>query len=89
MLKLSENFINQFKGKQPNWGFGDLSYFVYKRTYARQKPNGTQEEYWETCQRVIEGVFKIQYNHCAHMGLPWQAQKAQSSAQKMFQDVGV
>ena len=87
MLKLSENFINQFKGKQPNWGFGDLSYFVYKRTYAREKANGTQEEYWETCQRVVEGVFKIQYDHCNRMGLPWQAQKAQSSAQKMFRKI--
>ncbi len=84
MLKLSENFISQFKGKQPNWGFGDLSYFVYKRTYARKKPSGTQEEYWETCQRVVEGVFKIQFDHCDRMGLPWQGQKAQSSAQKMF-----
>ena len=84
MLKLSENFISQFRGKQPNWGFGDLSYFVYKRTYARKLPNGTQEEYWQTCQRVVEGVFKIQYDHIAKMGLPWQAQKAQSSAQKMF-----
>ena len=84
MLKLSENFIGQFRGKQPNWGFGDLSYFVYKRTYARQLPNGAQEEYWQTCQRVVEGVFKIQFDHCSKMGLPWQAQKAQASAQKMF-----
>lgn len=87
MLKLSDNFISQYQGKQPNWGFGDLSYFVFKRTYARKKPNGTQEEYWETCQRVVEGVFKIQYDHCARMGLPWQAQKAQASAQKMYRKI--
>jgi adenosylcobalamin-dependent ribonucleoside-triphosphate reductase len=87
MLKLSDNFISQYQGKQPNWGFGDLSYFVFKRTYARKKPNGTQEEYWETCQRVVEGVFKIQYDHCVRMGLPWQAQKAQASAQKMYRKI--
>jgi hypothetical protein len=71
-------------GKQPDWGFGDLSYFVYKRTYAREKPNGQQEEYWETCQRVVEGVFNIQKKHCISSGLEWKARKAQSSAQKMF-----
>jgi len=84
MLKLSDNFISQFRGRQPEWGFGDLSYFVYKRTYARKLSNGTQEEYWQTCQRVIEGVFKIQFDHCERMGLPWKAMKAQVSAQKMY-----
>ncbi|MEE8115175.1 MAG: hypothetical protein V3T23_12590, partial [Nitrososphaerales archaeon] len=85
MFKLSDLFISQYKGKQPEWGFGDLSYFVYKRTYAREKDNGQQEEYWETCQRVVEGVFNIQSNHCSRMGLEWNPQKAQATAQKMFQ----
>lgn len=85
MFKLSDLFIGQFKGKQPNWGFGDLSYFVFKRTYAREKENGQQEEYWETCQRVVEGVFNIQRNYCIKAGLEWNGQKAQASAQKMFQ----
>jgi len=85
MFKLSDLFISQYRGKQPDWGFGDLSYFVYKRTYAREKANGQQEEYWETCQRVVEGVFNIQHNHCKQMGLEWVPQKAQATAQKMFQ----
>lgn len=85
MFSLSDHFIGQYRGKQPNWGFGDLSYFVYKRTYAREKDNGQQEEYWETCQRVVEGVFSIQFKHCKSSGLEWKARKAQASAQKMFQ----
>jgi hypothetical protein len=84
MFKLSDLFISQYEGKQPNWGFGDLSYFVYKRTYAREKDNGQQEEYWETCQRVVEGVFNIQFKHCKRIGLEWNPQKAQATAQKMF-----
>jgi len=84
-FKLSENFLSQYRGKQPKWGLGDLSYFVYKRTYARTKDNGLQEEFWETLQRVVEGSFNIQKDHCDKMGLPWQAQKAQNSAQKMFE----
>lgn len=85
MFKLSDLFIGNYKGKQPEWGFGDLSYFVYKRTYAREKDGGQQEEYWETCQRVVEGVFNIQRDHCNRMGLEWNGQKAQATAQKMFQ----
>ena len=85
MFKLSEAFISQFKGKQPAWGFNDLSYVVYKRSYARQKEDGSQEEFWETCQRVVEGIFNIQLRHCQQMGLPWIGVKAQSSAQKMFE----
>ena len=85
MFKLSELFIGNYQGKQPEWGFGDLSYVTYKRSYAREKENGQQEEYWETCQRVVEGVFNIQQNHCKKSGLEWNPQKAQASAQKMFQ----
>lgn len=85
MFKLSDLFIGQYRGKQPEWGFGDLSYFVFKRTYAREKDNGQQEEYWETCQRVVEGVFNIQHKHCKQMGLEWVPQKAQATAQKMYQ----
>lgn len=84
MFNLSENFLSQHRGKQPEWGFGDMSYFVYKRTYAREKENEQQEEYWETCQRVVEGVFNIQLKHCTQMGLEWNPQKAQATAQKMF-----
>mgnify|MGYP003630083675 FL=1 len=85
MFRLSDLFIGQYKGKQPEWGFGDLSYFVYKTKYARKKTNGQQEEYWETCQRVVEGIFNIQLKHCKQVGLEWVPQKAQATAQKMFQ----
>lgn len=84
MFKLSDHFMSQYQGKQPDWGYQDLSYFVYKRTYAREKEGGQQEEYWETCQRVVEGVFSIQLKHCKQMGLEWNPQKAQATAQKMF-----
>lgn len=35
-FKLDPNFIIQFIGQQPKWGFGLLSYVTYKRTYARR-----------------------------------------------------
>ena len=54
-FKLTDNFIAKYKGKQPQWG--PLGFFTYKRSYARDKGNGRTEEFWETCQRVVEGTF--------------------------------
>ena len=83
-LRLSERFLSQFRGRQPTWG--PLGYVTYKRTYARVMPggNGRTEEYWETCKRVVEGCYTIQLNHCKNLKLPWNAHKAQRSAQEMF-----
>ncbi len=82
---LSKDFINNYKESQPNWGFNGLGYFVYKRTYARQFENGQTEEFWQTCKRVVEGVYTIQKEHCKTLGLPWDTRKAQISAQEMFE----
>ena len=80
---MSPAFLDGFRGKQPNWG--PLGYFVFKRTYARDLPEGGSEEWWQTCQRVVEGCFNIQKIHCRQMGLPWKDGMAQKSAQEMFQ----
>jgi len=82
---LSPGFLDQFKGRQPNWG--PLGQIVYVRTYARALPDGGVEEWWQTTQRVVEGCFNIQKIHCRQMGLPWNEQKAQRSAQDMYQRI--
>tara|TARA_R110002074_G_scaffold402324_1_gene607112 strand:- start:172686 stop:174656 length:1971 start_codon:yes stop_codon:yes gene_type:complete len=84
-FNLSDKFLEKYKNKQPQWGFDSLSYFVYKRTYSRLKEDGTQEEFFDTVQRCVEGSFTIQLRHCRKMHLPWDAFRAQISAQKMYQ----
>ena len=81
-FSLSENFIAEYSSKQPNWG--PVGYFTYKRTYARNLPDGNTEEFWQTCKRVVEGVYNIQKQHCKALRLPWNDRKAQASAQEMF-----
>lgn len=81
---LSSNFLESYKDSQPEWGFSGLGYFVYKRTYARPLPEGGTEEWWQTCRRVVEGVYNVQKIHCKRFGLPWNDRKAQTSAQEMF-----
>lgn len=82
-FELSHSFIRDYIGRQPKWG--PIGYLVYKRTYARPKPDGTTEEWWETCKRVVEGCYQTQYDHCKYLNIPWDSYKAQKSAQKMFQ----
>jgi ribonucleotide reductase alpha subunit len=56
---LDKSFVNKYKNKKVNWGFNNLGYVVYKRTYARLKEDGTTEEWYETIERCINGAQKI------------------------------
>lgn len=67
-LRLSDEFLAQYKGKQPKWGFGGLGYIVYLRTYARTKTDGTLEDWWETVRRFTEGNFNIEWNRLIELG---------------------
>ena len=82
LFKLSPAFLEEYKNKQPNWG--PVGYITYKRTYARKKQDGTTEEFWETCKRVVEGCYYAQKKRCNTLGLTWDNAKAQRSAQEMF-----
>lgn len=83
-LFLDENFINTFKWKQPKWD--EFEYQIFKRYYAHYiEEEDRTEEFWETLKRVVEGCFSIQKEHCINLGLPWDNQIAQRSAQLMFQ----
>ena len=81
-FSLKDNFIHNFKWKQPQWG--PLGYFTYKRTYARPLTPTKSEEFWQTLQRVTEGTFAIQKQHCQDYHLPWNERQAQRSAQEMY-----
>lgn len=81
-FSLDSGFLNKYRDKQPKWG--PLGWVVFLRTYSLEKPDGTMEEFWETCQRVIEGVYSIQKGHCQSLNIPWNEEKAQRSAQEMF-----
>ena len=76
-FKLSENFLTEYEDKEPEWG--PVGYVTYKRTYSRDG-----EDFWQTCQRVVEGVYNIQKEHCARFGLRWDNAKSQRSAQEMY-----
>src|SRR5574344_18508 len=95
---LSYDFVYQYKDKptpMSNYGLGE---FVYKRTYSRIKPrkitdnNGNVkieygddfEEWHETIERVVNGVFKIKKNHYLKNNIEWDNDKEVKIAQVMY-----
>jgi ribonucleotide reductase alpha subunit len=83
-FSISSSFIDKYRDKHVEWGFNGLGYIAYKRTYAREKTDGTQEEWFETCRRVVEGTYNMQKDHIERHGLGWNPWKAQYSAQEMY-----
>jgi len=84
-FRLSERFLEKYKNTKPPFGFNGLGEFIYRRTYSRIKPSdGTNEEWWETIQRVVEGTYNMQKRHVEFYTLKWNAHQAQYSAQEMY-----
>jgi len=84
---LSESFIDQYRDKEVPWG--PLGYVTYKRTYSRRlsefdpEQEGS-EEWYQTCRRVIEGMFNVQKTHVISFGLEWNDAKAQRTAKEAY-----
>jgi len=83
-FKLSDSFLDEYRDQQPAWGYNGLGYVVYKRTYSRELPDGSLEEFWQTAKRVVEATYDVQKKHCKNLRLPWDDRKAQRSAQEMY-----
>ena len=86
-FKLSDTFIEQYKDREVPWG--PLGYITFKRTYARrlsefnEEATGT-EEWFQTCRRVIEGMFDMQKQHVYKLGLEWNDAKSQKTAKDAY-----
>jgi len=82
---LSEKFIEGFKTKRPPFGFNGLGELVYMRTYSRIKEDGANEQWYETCRRVVDGTYNMQRKWIDEHGLGWNSWQAQKSAQEMYE----
>jgi len=86
-FRLSDAFLEPYKTKEVPWG--PIGYVTYKRTYSRRlnefDPESTgSEEWWQTCKRVIEGMFDMQKQHVFLLGLEWNDGKAQRTAKDAY-----
>lgn len=88
-FKLSKSFVEEYKDREPDWGWKDaagnsIGELTFVRTYSRIKKDGTKEKWWETCERVINGMYSLQKDHCISNRLEWNGHKAQASAQEAY-----
>jgi len=82
--RLKDNFVNKYKKIEPPFGFNGLGKLVYLRTYSRLKEDGSNEKWFETVRRVVEGTYSIQKEHIEKYGLGWDEKKAHRSAEEMY-----
>ena len=86
-FELSKSFLNKYSKMQPPFGFGDLGEIVYRRTYSRLKADDSNEEWFETVGRVINGTYTLQKRWIEDRGLRWDNNKGQRSAQERYEKI--
>jgi adenosylcobalamin-dependent ribonucleoside-triphosphate reductase len=88
-FRLSEDFVLSYKEKKAPFGYKDaagnsVGEITFLRTYSRKKADGTKETWVDVCERVINGMYSLQKEHCRKNRLPWNGAKAQASAKEAF-----
>jgi ribonucleoside-triphosphate reductase (thioredoxin) len=83
MFSLDPAFVSRYVEKPAPFGFNGLGELVYLRTYSRLKPNGENEKWHETIQRVVEGTYALQKKQIESLHLGWNPEQAQKSAQEV------
>lgn len=88
-FKLNEEFVASYRTKQAPFGYRDaggnsVGEITFLRTYSRLKEGGTKETWVDVCERVINGMYSLQKEHCKTNRLPWSDAKASASAKEAF-----
>lgn len=88
-FKLNEDFISPYRNIKPPFGYVDaggnsVGEITFLRTYSRKKSDGSKETWVDVCERVINGMYSLQKDHCRNNKLPWNGAKAQASAKEAF-----
>ena len=78
-FRLSQSFIEGTKKYANPFKNNTLGEIVYLRTYSRNN-----ETWAETVKRVVEGSYSIQKDYMLKNRLGWDNEKAQESAQEMY-----
>ena len=88
-FRISEDFVSAYRDKKVPFGYTDavgnsVGEITFLRTYSRLKEDGTKETWVDVCERVINGMYSLQKDHCKTNRLPWNDSKAQASAKDAF-----
>ena len=89
-FRINEEFLQKYRERKAPFGYTDaagnsVGEITFLRTYARKKDDGSRETWVDVCERVINGMYSIQKDHCKSQRLPWNDAKAQASAKEAFE----
>jgi adenosylcobalamin-dependent ribonucleoside-triphosphate reductase len=89
MFRINDDFIDGYRKKKPPFGYTDaagnsVGEITFLRTYSRLKEDGTKETWVDVCERVINGMYSLQKEHCKTSRLPWSDTRAAASAKEAF-----
>lgn len=92
-FQLDPEFVRSYEHRPPPWGFGDMSELVFLRTYSRLKHDALgqpcgKERWFETCERVVNGLFWIMQRHNKGFGPDGEwcdDERAQWEAQNLYE----
>lgn len=88
-FELKSGFLDNYRDKPVQWGFpmgsgNTLGEHSWITRYARTKPDGSRERFWEGLARVIGGVYSIQKDYALQSRLPWDEETAHRSAEEAY-----
>ena len=88
-FRISDDYLESYRSKKAPFGYRDaagnsVGEITFLRTYSRLKEDGTKETWVDVCERVINGMYSLQKDHCKSSRLPWNDVKAQASAKDAF-----
>ena len=89
VFRLTDDFIQSYRSKTPPFGYIDaagnsVGEITFLRTYSRLKEDGTKETWVDVCERVVNGMYSLQKEHCKNNRLPWNDARGQASAKEAF-----
>ena len=88
-FRISDEFVGAYRDKKSPFGYADaagnsVGEITFLRTYSRLKEDGLKETWVDVCERVINGMYSLQKDHCKSSRLPWNDARAQASAKEAF-----
>jgi len=54
-FNLPKDFVDGYRSRPVKFGFNGLGEIAYIRTYSRQKEDGSNEEWADTVERIVNG----------------------------------